>query len=262
MPKIGFEFEGRSLEMETGVDEIAWSYKLNTANYPTYGGEVIQILSIYIDDISMAGTVATYRKLEEIYNYFAKYMTLASQGPSGTGSYNQGFMKMTYEHRNWTLYIQPLSIPGFVYSTEVVAPEWHLTAHVVDKTSGNYQALRELTEGHILNNSDFKLQGIISPAARNPANNPWSAPGVVKNSEFSPATKAQTSGSLKQGADYYNSLIQAYEQGEFSSIHGNIGSKPAFGRTSGQEDQTSSQQVISNAEAEAIKRLEEGQKNG
>jgi hypothetical protein len=45
----------------TGLERVAWGYTLNTANFPTYAGEVVQILSCYVEDLEITGVVQTYR---------------------------------------------------------------------------------------------------------------------------------------------------------------------------------------------------------
>lgn len=224
-PKVG------SLTINTGMDEIGWEYKLNTANWPTYGGEVVQILSVYIEDLLIKGSIRTYQDMEEIYKFFAKYMLVATQGSKGVGSYDQTPMTMAYSPRQWTFYIQPKSAPGFRYETETVNPEWQLQAHVVDDTP-DVDALKELVVSRVLNgedNQNFALSGIISPDSGDPANNPFSAPGTVSGNTFKPLSEAQTQEDINKYADYYNSLIPAYMKGDYSSITSEIGSKPAFG---------------------------------
>lgn len=60
-PEVGY------LRVNTGADRMAWGYSLNTAVYPTYAGEVVQILSCYIDNLEITGSIQTYADLEEIY---------------------------------------------------------------------------------------------------------------------------------------------------------------------------------------------------
>src|SRR5580658_5023480 len=127
MPSVIFRHEkvnnGRPLVVNTGADEVAWAYVLNTAKYPTYGGEVIQILSCYVDDMQIQGTVRTYKEAEDIYEFFISYYVIASQGSGGT-SFEQRPMIMEYPERQWTFFIQPLGTPTFTYSLETIAPKW------------------------------------------------------------------------------------------------------------------------------------------
>lgn len=227
-PQVG------SITVDTGMDEIGWSYNLNVANFPTYGGEVVQILSVYIDDLLVTGTVRTYTDMEEIYDFFASYMLIATQGNKGVGSYDQTPMTMTYSTRQWSFVIQPISVPGFAYDVETVTPKWQLQAHVVDETP-DVSALKDLVVTQVLNgedNQNFALSGIISPDSGDPAQNPFSAPGTVSGNTFKPLSEAETQEDLGKFADYYNSFIPAYMKGDYSSLTSELGSKPAFGSTS------------------------------
>lgn len=227
-PQVG------SITVDTGMDEIGWSYNLNIANFPTYGGEVVQILSVYIEDLLVKGTVRTYPDMEKIYTFFAKYMLAATQGTKGVGSYDQTPMTMMYGPREWTFFIQPISTPGFLYDRETVAPQWQLQAHVVDNTP-DVSALKDMVVKQVLDGQDnqgFALSGIISPDSGDPANNPFSAPGTMSGNTFNPLSATQVQEDIGKYADYYNSLIPSYMKGDFSSIESEIGSKPAFGSTS------------------------------
>lgn len=228
MSHLVFQHEkAGELVVPINPDEVAWSYNLNTANYPTYGGEVVQILSVYIDDLMVKGTVRTYQKMESIYSYFARYMIFASQG-----SFDQSAMKMIYSHRNWVFDIQPLKIPGFQYSIETISPTWQMAAHVVDKSGDNYETLKDMIAHHALDTKDFKLKGIISPAAADPAQNPFSAPGTRKGEDFKPIDKKEIEADSKASSTFYNELLKSYLGGDYKSLQDNIGSQPAaFGKS-------------------------------
>lgn len=129
------------LHISSGPNDIEWGYGLNTVTYPTYGGQVVQILSVYIDDITITGNVKSYRSMETIYRWFSRYMAAATSGTTGpTGktkagdifSYNQVPVKMEYPERGWTFYIYPKALPGFIYSTETIAPQWTISAAVAE----------------------------------------------------------------------------------------------------------------------------------
>src|SRR5208282_2236618 len=138
MPSVIFHHNkvngGKPLVIETGMDEVAWSYNLNVAKFNTYGGEVVQICSCYIDDLQVDGTIRTYEEAEEIGEFFMKYFIIATQGssPTTTERFEQVPMTMEYPQREWLFHIQPLKFPAFTYELEVVAPKWQMMAHIVD----------------------------------------------------------------------------------------------------------------------------------
>jgi hypothetical protein len=97
-PDIPSSSDGRRpgpyLTVNSGLEEASWSYNLNCMTYPTYGGEVVQILSCNVGELTLAGTLPSYRALERVYSYFAYYLQIATQGrskdpTSGKTSYNQ-----------------------------------------------------------------------------------------------------------------------------------------------------------------------------
>src|SRR3954471_4754865 len=100
MPAIIFKHPkvGNDLIITTGANEVSWSYNLNTVSYPTYGGEVVQVLSANIDQLSLTGEITSYQKMEAIYEWFVKYFTVATQGGS-EANYVETPVLMEYPHR-------------------------------------------------------------------------------------------------------------------------------------------------------------------
>ena len=172
---------GEPLVVRTGIDEISWAYALNTAQFPTYGGEVVQILSVYIDDLEIEGTIRTYAEAEMIYSFFMKYFTVATQGSeqADQDKYTQVPMIMEYAHRGWIFELQPKEAPGFTYATETIAPKWSLKAHVGDKTP-DVKKLQDLVVQELVSKEQFSLKGIISLEGGQPGQNPFVAPGTLR----------------------------------------------------------------------------------
>lgn len=121
----------RALVVKTGANNISWAYNLNTVAYPTYAGEVVQVLSCNIDNLQIDGEVRSYAEMEEIYKWFLIYMQKATQG-SGGDNYVGAPVKMEYPHRGWTLYIKPIQLPALHYGRDVVVPTWSMSAHIED----------------------------------------------------------------------------------------------------------------------------------
>lgn len=127
----------RTLIVSTGANSIYWGYSINANTIPTYGGEVVQILSCMITDINIEGECKNYLQMEDIYNYFVTYMQFASQGISGKETKFLGNpIRMSVPSRGWVLKIIPKVVPGFRIGTEVVAPEWKLVAQVFEDEGG------------------------------------------------------------------------------------------------------------------------------
>lgn len=124
--------ESPTLAIDTGANRIAWSYNLNTQAFPTYGGEVVQVLSTNIDVLTIQGDVRSYAEMERIYKWFLFYVQDATQGYAGNPTYSETPVMMQYPERGWTLAIQPISLPGLKYGRDVVVPQWQMQAHVID----------------------------------------------------------------------------------------------------------------------------------
>lgn len=221
---------GEPLIVTTGIDEISWAYALNVAEFPTYGGEVVQILSLYIDDVFIEGTTRQYADIEEIYKFFMQYFTIATQGSSAASAdkYSQIPMIMEYAHRGWRFEIQPLSAPGFTYSTKTVSPKWQMKAHVVDKTP-DVSKLQDLITKELINKEQFSLKGVISPESGDPAQNPFIAPGTFAGDKFIESTAKQAAEGVTKIGDYYNSLLPSYLNDTFFQTETAVGAKPNFG---------------------------------
>lgn len=228
---LGVQFshsKAGTLVVENGVDQANWGYNLNTANFPTYGGEVIQILSVYINDLTLSGTVTTYYQLEAIYSYFANYMQIATQGPNAVPDVNTGTaynvepVVFTYPARNWSLQIYPLAAPGFKYGLETITPQWQMQAHVIDDSPDySIDNIKDAIANSVLDQGITilnKMNGEISPNSGNPETDPFQT--------YDQSAQALST-SVKQSGEYYDSLISSYTQGDFSALTGGLGSGPA-----------------------------------
>lgn len=237
-----------SLQIDNGLDMANWGYNLNTATFPTYGGEVVQILSIYVDDLTLGGTCSTYRQIESIYSFFSSYLQIATQGKTGTPgasdntrtstAYNLAPVSMSYPERGWNFSIYPKSAPGFKYGYDVVAPTWQVAAHVIDDSPDLAlikDGIKALAVTKLVDGSSLTINGEISPNQGNPDTDPF---------ETYTAGEAQQQQQIQTYSDYYNSLIPAYMQGDFSALTGGIGSAPAFGNNGGPTNQPSGAAVV------------------
>jgi hypothetical protein len=235
------------LVIPIGMNGISWAYVLNTASFNTYGGEVVQILSCYIDALTIEGDVKRYKDAEEVYEFFAKYFTAATQGASAEhqgqqGVFEQEPMTLEYPDRGWTFWIQPMSAPGFLYGNEVVVPKWRMKAWIVDRGLNNEELKRyvgEFAQKQIAElGGRFNLTGELSPVSGDPANNPFIAPLVPKVSEpnskgqitFEPVKAEEVMTNVGHLADFYTSLIPSYLKGDFADVTQVSGSSPIFGQ--------------------------------
>lgn len=217
------------LVIDNGINSAQWGYNLNSQTYPTYGGEVVQILSVYIDHVTLQGTCATYRQIEAIYSYFAAYLQTATQGKSGSpkvgdsttsGAYNLSPVKFHYPERNWVFDIYPQSVPGFRYGREVVAPTWQMMAFVIDDSPDLdliKSGLKALAVTKMQNGDVLSINSEISPESGNPDTDPW---------ETYLGTGAQAQATIQQYATYYNNILSSWSNDDFSSLTLGLGSNP------------------------------------
>lgn len=218
------------LGVHINPNQIEWSYGLNTANFPTYGGEVIQILSAYIEDMTIQGNVKTYHKLEEIYSWFITYIQIATVG-IGTGKFNVNPVKMFYRDRGWEFNIYPKTVPGFRYGTEVVAPEWTVTAAVVDPAQDLQNIILSKAQVNAVNQQGEvelfgKATGEIGFEEHNPFSDPEGEEGKRGERNRKKLLKGEpVKGGFTELADSYNKLLPAYLHDNFSNLTGNF-SKP------------------------------------
>lgn len=243
MPAVSFSHPVvGGLTIDNGIDDAQWSYNLNTATFPTYGGEVVQVLSVYIDDLTLYGTCSTYRQIEAIYSFFAQYLQVATQGKNPTplqdtttgSAYNLQPVTFSYPQRSWYFLIYPKTVPGFQYGYDVVAPTWQMSAHVIDNSPDLdliKDGLKALAVNKLADGSVLSINGEISPSQGNPDTDPFQTytSGIAAQQQI-----------ISKYSDYYNSLLPAYAQGDFSAITGGLGATPAFGVTAdGQNPGTS-----------------------
>lgn len=215
----------KELVVSVAPNQIEWSYGLNVENFPTYGGEVIQILSAYIDDMSITGNVETYRQLENIYRWFIIYAQVATVGYQGSGKFNVKPVQMHYDERSWHFQLYPKGVPAFKYGTEVVAPEWQLTAAVVDPAQAVIDALMDQAaiEAATSKTGEPALFGKataeIGYQEKNPFSDPEGDEGALKKKN---EEKYLGGANVKQGienlADEYNKLLPAYLEGDFEDL--------------------------------------------
>lgn len=231
-------------------NQIEWSYGLNTKNYPTYGGEVIQILSAFIEDMTIQGNVETYRQIEDIYSWFITYSQIATTG-IGTGKFNIQPVQMYYAERGWHFQIYPTGAPGFKYGRDVVTPEWTLTASVVDPAMDLInvivdQAAIEAATGEKGINLFGKATGEIGFEEHNPFSDPEGDEGklgVRNRKKFLGGEKVKQG--IEQLADHYNKLLPAYLEGNFEDLTGDY-SKPVTKAAKAVEEKVGNQKAKAN----------------
>lgn len=158
-----------SLPLRLPPTSIQWSYSLNTNKIDTYGGQVIQVLSINWNQLTLQGrfgkegphgrilnsdNTITGRKASDYWNYnsnnlyaiglsqmtafFQQYFAQASQGfdrkLTGAGNYDQVPMTVSYvgglDAQEGSWNVYPISFPSYSRSNEEFAPQWQVTFEI------------------------------------------------------------------------------------------------------------------------------------
>lgn len=159
----------KTLTLRHNPYEINWNYNVNTKVQDTYTGQVIQILSVNVDRITISGrfgiegafgkkkvngrivdrnsteqfdysgAAGKYPGLHAMVEFFREYFAVSTQGADDeiTGHFVQVPMTVNYDvdtqptSRLWPQII-PVSFPSFRRSNQDFSPEWRIEAYVVE----------------------------------------------------------------------------------------------------------------------------------
>lgn len=207
-----------TLEMNNiNPNSIEWSYGMNTQSYPTYGGEVVQILSCYIDDITITGDLRLYSDAENVHAYFINYMQAATQGTGHANSprFDTTPVKFTYVERGWTFDIYPKSLPAFKWGRDVIVPTWTVTAAVSEVGNEITDILVDQALQSYMAGQGVEFFGTATAGIGFKEDNPFS--GLISEDQKD----------INKLADFFNNLIPAYMESDFSDLTASY-SKPAF----------------------------------
>lgn len=220
------------LTINTKPDQIVWNYGLNVQKFPTYGGEVVQILSVFFDDMTIAGTVATYAQMEEIYAWFIQYMQVATQGNTSTKHYNQQPVTFRYPERDWTFQIWPKSLPGFRYGRDVVAPTWSLVAAVKEPDAVLAHQITAYSAKAAATQADFQLFGKATVDFGTTADllhNPWASPDADPTINGKTTMASFLSQQTKSLADTFSHWVSDYSNGSLPpALTQNVSKAPGY----------------------------------
>ena len=229
-----FEYNGQTLKVYTGIDQISWGYTLNTANFPTYGGEVVQILSCFVEDMNLQGTVRNYEDMQKVYDFFLRFINDGGNGPknaAGLVERNETPIKFTYGPRRWVFDIYVKELPGYRQGRDVVAPTWQIKAHVINH-AGDVDELSELIISEarykdiVGDDEFFGTNGRMFFIDENPFSDPYTKHG--KDSK-----DGKKFDQFERVSDYYTKLLPSYLNGDLDILFSQIGSKPSFDPTFG-----------------------------
>lgn len=240
MPPVTFRHPAapnQSLTINTGADQFVWDYELNLQTYPTYGGEITQILSAMIGDLTIAGTTGKYSNLEEIYQWFLTVLNAVtegvrgSSGPTGEAA-NTSFaepLTVEYPERGWSFTGYPKSLPGYKINRDDSAATWQIVIAVQESDQSVEQMIVDEAQMKALANN-FKYIDRFGKMSGNVGfrfDNPFISIGTAFGADFNPAQKDAFTKLYGPLADFFrDKILQPYSQGQLQGLDVNWGSKP------------------------------------
>lgn len=189
---------GKPFIISTGASMIQWPYQLNMNITPTLGGQVGQVLSCYVDQMTISGQTTDNVQLYNIYNWFLHYMNIA-----GLLQRNEQAITFSYPERGWQFAIQVVTAPNFQYNRDLIATEWTINAEVVQDEGTNVL-------------SSTTMNGFTS-AAFDPKM--WNVGFNASSEELDPLNPFNRDGvTPQQIGDNMQSLIGAWSTGDYSTF--------------------------------------------
>lgn len=156
-----------TLSLRLPPTNVSWGYGINTSVTPTYGGQVVQLLSIRFDQLVVNGQFGKEGPsgLIKLTQYFRNYFAVASAGDAGDpttrGNYNQKPMTLSYSgilnvdvdlnqgEQEWLVY--PTSMPSYRRANDNFAPEWQLTCEIYQAPSDIYRNVEQEVTNRLAN---------------------------------------------------------------------------------------------------------------
>lgn len=121
-------FKGQTLHFRTNPNEVWWSYTLNTNVEQTYGGRVVQIMSVNIGDLVIKIDCGNggWKYLKKVVDFLRQMMIDQRKGDTAT---------FEYTTRRWKMKVYALTIP-FGDQVTATTRELELRFKVQEDVSG------------------------------------------------------------------------------------------------------------------------------
>jgi hypothetical protein len=176
----------QEIKLPLGIGGISWSYKLNYNAVDTYGGQVVQILGISIENLSIRGNfggenpqwgevirnvkgkevlldrfgdtrwIQQYdhpwaNGIRQMGDWFRQYFQATTQGELGALSrpgqrFSQKAMVFTFPARGWKFTIRPTDFPQIQIDNQTLNPEWVVQADFVENLESDRSFLDDVTD--------------------------------------------------------------------------------------------------------------------
>jgi hypothetical protein len=154
----------KTIHLIVPPNSISWTYSLRTKIEDTYGGQVIQILGVQIDNFKLSGYIpdgfwgrdnnyydksdgipyfedkenARKNGIVHLANFFRDFFAYKSQNSFSTEN-----MQFHYPHYGWTgeeksIKIIPYDFPRVRIANDEILPEWELECSLVEYLSSHF----------------------------------------------------------------------------------------------------------------------------
>jgi len=168
-------------------NNVNWEYNLKTNIINTYGGQVVQILGVSIENLTIEGffgsegmwgfnrgrnnnlinerfndsNVKSWESgklgsgLYQLSEWFKTYFYRITQA----GNFNKEYMVFKYPHMGWEWNIRPLEFPRVRFANDELLPQWRITCDFIEDLQSNFT--QEITKsakaalGRMRNNVGF-----------------------------------------------------------------------------------------------------------
>jgi hypothetical protein len=163
----------KTITLYLSPNNVSWNYSLKTNVIDTYGGQVIQILGVSIDDLTIqgffgsegmwgynltnspTGRVINNSRFEDsdgeinkwkeegqmiqngLYQFSQWFKTYFYQ-ITQQGNWNTSNMTFSYPHMGWEWHIRPLAMPRVRFANNELAPQWQLQCDFVENFQGTF----------------------------------------------------------------------------------------------------------------------------
>lgn len=169
-----------TIKLPLGIGGVSWTYTLNHKVEDTIGGQVIQILGVSIDNLTIRGNFATpdphwgidangkprdkqgwdsgrehiagSNGIRQMADWFRSYFESTTQGAFGQQlkaskqRYQENLMVFEFPARGWKFQIRPTAFPNILVDTKTNNPEWVVNADFVEDLEINRSFIDNVTE--------------------------------------------------------------------------------------------------------------------
>lgn len=198
---LSFPGAAYALTFRTNPNEVTWDYELITKVEQTYGGRVVQILGVKMDNLVVKVDCGQggWPYAMQVVQYMRDMMVTQRNGKPGT---------FTYTTRNWRLNVFAKSVPFFDTVTETVR-ELELTFNVQEDVAQTNisqsiaDALLKLQTGigwTVSGFNNFSAGSGSAPNTTQNPNNPASTPIATAAQALTGQTSSITNGDLGLGS--------------------------------------------------------------